>query len=104
MRSILDLTSSRANGVRMSGAVLLAMVACLCACSRSQGNEPIKIGVIGEESSVAGASLTKAALLAAEDINANGAVNDRRVQVITYYNPPSPSEGVRSLHPPPTQH
>lgn len=81
----------------MSGAVLLAMVACLCACSRSQGNEPIKIGVIGEESSVAGASLTKAALLAAEDINANGGVNGRRVQVITYDNHSSAAEGVRAF-------
>jgi branched-chain amino acid transport system substrate-binding protein len=32
----------------------------------AQSSDPIKIGVIGEESSVAGASLTKAALIAAD--------------------------------------
>jgi len=34
--------------------------------------DPIKIGVIGEESAVAGASITKAAKLAADEINAHG--------------------------------
>jgi branched-chain amino acid transport system substrate-binding protein len=62
-----------------------------------QSQEPIKIGVIGEESSVAGASLTKAASLAAEDINAKGGVNGRRIQVITYDDHSSAAEGVRAF-------
>jgi branched-chain amino acid transport system substrate-binding protein len=74
----------------------LAIITCLCACSGSGGKEPIKIGVIGEESSVAGASLTKAAVLAAEEINAQGGVNGRSVQVITYDNHSSAAEGVRA--------
>src|SRR5262249_14219420 len=59
--------------------------------------EPIKIGVIGEESAVAGASLTKAASLAADEINAQGGVNGRRIQVITYDNHSSAPEGVRAF-------
>ena len=45
----------------------------------AQAAEPIKIGVIGEASSVAGASLTKAAEMAADDINAQGGVDGRKI-------------------------
>src|SRR5215472_7183433 len=81
----------------MAGAVLFGIAGWLCACSRSEGKEPIKIGVIGEESSVAGASLTKAASMAADEINAQGGVNGRRIQVITYDNHSSAPEGVRAF-------
>lgn len=79
------------------GTLLLAMISCLCACSGSQAKDPIKIGVIGEESSVAGASLTKAAQLAADEINAQGGVNGRPIQIITYDNHSSAAEGVRAF-------
>jgi len=65
--------------------------------SSGQAQETIKIGVIGEESSVAGASLTKAASLAADEVNAQGGVNGRRIQVITYDNHSSAAEGVRAF-------
>ena len=81
----------------ISGTVLSVLIPCLCACPRSTGKERIKIGVIGEESAVAGASLTKAALMAADDINAQGGVNGRRIQVITYDNHSSAVEGVRAF-------
>ncbi len=63
----------------------------------AQNSEPIKIGVIGEESSVAGASLTKAAALAADDINAKGGVNGRKVEVITYDDHSSAADAVRAF-------
>jgi branched-chain amino acid transport system substrate-binding protein len=63
----------------------------------AQAAEPIKIGVIGEESSVAGASLTKAAAMAAEDINAHGGVGGRQVQVITYDDHSSAADAVRAF-------
>jgi branched-chain amino acid transport system substrate-binding protein len=59
--------------------------------------EPIRIGVIGEESAVAGASITKAAQLAADDINAHGGVGGRQVEVITYDDHSSAAEGVRAF-------
>src|SRR6516165_4662169 len=63
----------------------------------AQSTDPIKIGVIGEESSVAGASLTKAAVMAADDINAHGGVNGRKIEVITYDNHSSASDAVRAF-------
>ena len=59
--------------------------------------EPIRIGVIGEESSVAGASLTRAAIMAADDINAHGGVTGRKIEVLTYDNHSSASESVRAF-------
>jgi branched-chain amino acid transport system substrate-binding protein len=79
----------------ISGIFFLAMVASLCPYGQAQ--EPIRIGVIGEESAVAGASLTKAASLAADEINAQGGVNGRRIQVITYDNHSSAAEGVHAF-------
>ena len=63
----------------------------------AQSTDPIKIGVIGEESSVAGASLTRAAAMAADDINAHGGINGRQVQVITYDDHSSASDAVRAF-------
>jgi branched-chain amino acid transport system substrate-binding protein len=63
----------------------------------AQSTDPIRIGVIGEESSVAGASLTKAAVMAADDINAHGGVNGRKIEVITYDNHSSASDSVRAF-------
>jgi len=79
-----------------------ALVICPAIIGSAQGagpqtTEPIKIGVIGEESSVAGGSITRAALLAADDINAHGGVNGRRIQVITYDDHSSAAEGVRAF-------
>ena len=63
----------------------------------AQSTDPIKIGVIGEESSVAGASLTRAAVMAADDINAHGGVSGRKIEVITYDNHSSASDAVRAF-------
>ena len=63
----------------------------------AQTPDPIRIGVIGEESSVAGASLTRAAIMAAADINAQGGVNGRKIEVITYDNHSSASDAVRAF-------
>ena len=63
----------------------------------AQSSDPIKIGVIGEESSVAGASLTRAAVMAAADINAHGGVNGRKIEVITYDDHSSAADAVRAF-------
>ena len=59
--------------------------------------EPIKIGVIGEQSAVAGASITAAAQMAADDINAHGGVNGRQIQIITYDDHSSAADAVRAF-------
>ncbi len=62
-----------------------------------QAQGAIKIGVIGEESSVAGASITKAAEMAADEINAAGGVDGRKIQVITYDDHSSAADAVRAF-------
>lgn len=80
----------------LAGAVLATALA-LTLATAAQAAEPIKIGVIGEQSSVAGASLTKAAEMAADDINAHGGVDGRKIQVITYDDHSSAAEAVRAF-------
>jgi branched-chain amino acid transport system substrate-binding protein len=79
----------------LGGAVLATVLAPLGASA--QNAEPIRIGVIGEESSVAGASLTKSAAMAADDINAHGGVNGRKIEVITYDDHSSAADAVRAF-------
>jgi branched-chain amino acid transport system substrate-binding protein len=89
---------STTSGIRpwlLGCAVLLIVLSSLGASA--QTTEPIRIGVIGEESSVAGASLTRAAAMAAADINAHGGVNGRKVEVITYDDHSSAADAVRAF-------
>ncbi len=74
--------SARRTRRILSGGAALAMTLSLSLGGAAPAAEPIKIGVIGEESAVAGASITKAAQMAADDINAHGGVNGRNVQVV----------------------
>jgi branched-chain amino acid transport system substrate-binding protein len=83
--------------LRGAGPALVLALALAPFAAWAQSGEPIKIGVIGEESSVAGASLTKAAAMAADDINAKGGVNGRKIQVITYDDHSSASDAVRAF-------
>lgn len=85
---------SKQGWMRLS---LLAGVAALAFATAAQAAEPIRIGVIGEESAVAGASITKAAQMAADDINAKGGIGGRKVVVITYDDHSSAAEGVRAF-------
>jgi branched-chain amino acid transport system substrate-binding protein len=80
----------------LGGAAVAAMTG-FTVSAIAQSKEAIKIGVIGEESAVAGASLTKAAQMAAEDINKAGGVDGRQVQVITYDDHSSATDGVRAF-------
>jgi branched-chain amino acid transport system substrate-binding protein len=74
-----------------------ALALCLSAPAHAQSNEPIKIGVIAEAQSVAGSSIPQAAQLAADEINAAGGVNGRKVQIISYDNHSSAAESVRAF-------
>ena len=85
---------SKPGWMRLS---LLAGAATLALAATARAEEPIRIGVIGEESAVAGASITKAARMAADDINAKGGIGGRKVEVITYDDHSSAAEGVRAF-------
>jgi branched-chain amino acid transport system substrate-binding protein len=86
-----------ARGKLMLGRALLGSAAAVALAAAARAEEPIRIGVIGEASAVAGASLTRAAQLAADDINAHGGVKGRPIEVITYDDHSSAAEGVRAF-------
>lgn len=67
------------------------------AFSPAQAAPPIKIGVIGEASSVAGASIPKGAEIAADEINAKGGVLGRKIELVTYDDHNSATDAVRAF-------
>ncbi|SEM25271.1 amino acid/amide ABC transporter substrate-binding protein, HAAT family [Bradyrhizobium sp. OK095] len=73
-----------------AGAVMAASSAALAA-------DPIRIGVIAEAQAIAGASIPQAAQLAADEINANGGVDGRKIEIIGYDNHSSSADSVRAF-------
>ncbi|HEX6002217.1 MAG TPA: ABC transporter substrate-binding protein [Hyphomicrobiaceae bacterium] len=82
-----------AAGVVATGFAATALVT----KASAQSSAPIKIGVIAEVQAVAGSSIPQAAQLAAEEINAKGGVNGRKIEIITYDNHSSAAESVRAF-------
>lgn len=80
----------------LAGTVAMGTIG-LAAPAHAAEKGPIRIGVIGEESAVAGASITKAAQLAADEINANGGVNGRKIKLFIYDDHSSAADGVRAF-------
>jgi len=75
----------------------VAMVALSAGTAQAQDKAPIKIGVIAEAQSVAGSSIPEAAQLAAEEINAKGGIDGRKVEIVSYDNHSSAAESVRAF-------
>ena len=63
----------------------------------AQAAEPIKIGVIAEAQAIAGASIPQAAQMAADEINAKGGVDGRKIEIVTYDNHSSSADSVRAF-------
>ena len=59
--------------------------------------DPIKIGVIAEAQAIAGASIPQAAQLAADEINAQGGVDGRKIEIVSYDNHSSSADSVRAF-------
>jgi branched-chain amino acid transport system substrate-binding protein len=59
--------------------------------------DPIKIGVIAEAQAIAGASIPQAAQLAADEINAAGGIDGRKVEIVAYDNHSSSADSVRAF-------
>ncbi len=78
-----------------AGAAFLALALAAPAYAQTQG--PIKIGVIAEAQAVAGSSIPQAAQLAADEINAAGGVNGRKIEIVSYDNHSSAAESVRAF-------
>ena len=87
---------SRATSAMLSaGAAIVALS--LTTPGYAQSNAPIKIGVIAEAQAVAGSSIPQAAQMAADEINAAGGVNGRKIEIMTYDDHSSAAEAVRAF-------
>src|SRR3954454_11654097 len=74
-----------------------AALASLFAAAQAQAADPIKIAVIAEAQAIAGKSIPQAAQLAADEINAEGGVDGRQIQIISYDNKSSATDSVRAF-------
>src|SRR6201996_6896179 len=89
----------RTAGAAVLGGMLGAssVIIGLTASSFAQEQSPIKIGVIAEAQAVAGSSIPLAAQIAAEEINAKGGVDGRKIEIVSYDNHSSSAESVRAF-------
>ena len=87
-------------GAHLRGALGIASAAFLLALgpsARADDQGPIKIGVIAEAQAVAGSSIPQAAQLAADEINAKGGVDGRKIEIVSYDDHSSSAEAVRAF-------
>jgi branched-chain amino acid transport system substrate-binding protein len=90
-----DGTAAPIMKILTGGVAALALT--LASPASAQSKPPIKIGVIAEAQAVAGSSIPQAAQLAADEINAHGGVDGRKIQIISYDNHSSAAESVRAF-------
>jgi branched-chain amino acid transport system substrate-binding protein len=76
---------------------LLTATAIGLGASTAFAADPIKIGVIAEAQAIAGASIPQAAQLAADEINAKGGVDGRKIEIVPYDNHSSSADSVRAF-------
>ena len=81
--------------IRLLGATALGLLA--TASGPALAADPIKIGVIAEAQAIAGASIPQAAQMAADEINAKGGVDGRKIEIVTYDNHSSSADSVRAF-------
>jgi branched-chain amino acid transport system substrate-binding protein len=85
-------------GYFLKATTALAAFACGAASpSSAQSNDPIKIGVIAEVQSIAGAATPGGAQIAADEINAKGGINGRKIEIVSYDNKSSSADSVRAF-------
>lgn len=94
-KSVTQGASASKLGLLSTSAAMLAFA--LATPSYAQSNTPIKIAVIAEAQAVAGSSIPQAAQLAADEINAAGGVDGRKIEIISYDNHSSAAESVRAF-------
>jgi branched-chain amino acid transport system substrate-binding protein len=93
-----EMSASRA--AVLPGAVGMASAALILATGPfawAEDQGPIKIGVIAEAQAVAGSSIPQAAQFAADEINAEGGVDGRKIEIVSYDNHSSSAESVRAF-------
>lgn len=87
-------TSSRRTAWSL---ILLGATAIGLSFSSAHAADALKIGVIAEAQAIAGASIPQAAQMAAEEINAKGGVDGRKIEIVAYDNHSSSADSVRAF-------
>src|SRR5580658_337421 len=82
---------------RVLGAGGFAVALAAGPLASAQDSGPIKIGVIAEAQAVAGSSIPSAAQIAADEINARGGIDGRKIEIVSYDNHSSSAESVRAF-------
>ena len=77
--------------------LLLALLCFSSPPAAAQSKAPIKIGIITEESAIAGGSISKAAQMAADAINQSGGVDGRKIELVLYDDHSSAADAVRAF-------
>jgi branched-chain amino acid transport system substrate-binding protein len=97
MQPLNDAISSAVAARRWLAAGAFAAALAAGPLARAQDQGPIKIGVIAEAQAVAGSSIPLAAQIAADEINAKGGVDGRKIEIVSYDNHSSSAESVRAF-------
>jgi branched-chain amino acid transport system substrate-binding protein len=82
---------------RVFKALLGSTMLMAAGAAQAQTKDPIKIAVIAEAQALAGASIPQAAQLAADEINAKGGLDGRKVEIVAYDNKSSAADSVRAF-------
>lgn len=95
-------TDKSRRSFAVGGALALTLLAgtalsCLGGSAARAQPKPIKIGVIAEAQAIAGGSISKAAQLAADEINEKGGIDGRKVEIIVYDDHSSAADAVRAF-------
>ncbi|WP_420971730.1 ABC transporter substrate-binding protein [Bradyrhizobium sp. B120] len=80
---------------QLAGAAVLGLLA--ASPSGALAADTLKIGVIAEAQAIAGASIPQAAQLAADEINARGGIDGRKIEIVSYDNHSSSADSVRAF-------
>src|ERR1700744_1719582 len=91
------MTEGLPHARRISAALLATAAIGLAAPAHSQSGNPIKIGVIAEVQSIAGAATPGGAQISADEINARGGVMGRKIEIVSYDNKSSSADSVRAF-------
>jgi branched-chain amino acid transport system substrate-binding protein len=83
--------------VRTSLIIAAALVYPLPETLQAEAKEPIRIGVIAEESAIGGVGIVNGARLAVDAINAAGGVDGRKLEIMQYDDHSSAADAVRAF-------
>ncbi len=90
------MTQSAARRLSLFATVAAATMVGPNLAARAADTGPIKIGVVSEFSAVVGEPIARGAQLAADEVNAKGGINGRKIEIVAYDDHSSAADAVRA--------